>query len=379
MTMTMGVSAARSIHRPCMAISFMKFLLIQLLSLAVSAVSSSMAQEILPIASIDGLPTRIAFGSCAKEDKPQPILRKIVERDPDLFIYLGDNIYGDTHDMTVLQAKYDQLGAKPEFQALRAQVPTLAIWDDHDYGANDAGKEYPQKEASREVFLDFWAVPADSARRTHPGIYHSHRFSADGHTLQVILLDTRSFRDPLATNAVPSWKNDYHPDPDPDKTLLGEAQWTWLAETLRQPADVRVIASSIQFAHEYNGWESWTNLPSELLKMITTIRAAKANGVVFISGDVHWGELSVLDVEDLYPIHDVTSSGLTEDWDSVEPNQNRHGPVVRENNFGLIEIDWESEDPVISLGIIDLTGTMRVQKRIPLSTLQIGKSAPQGK
>lgn len=335
--------------------------------------TTSGAQEIKLSTDIVGLPSRVGFGSCADHEQPQPILRHVVAQEPDLFVYLGDNVYGDTEDMTVLQAKYDQLGAKPEFQALRAAVPTLAIWDDHDYGANDAGKEYAKKAASREVFLNFWKVPAESDRRKHAGIYHSHRFTANERTLQVILLDTRTFRDPLARNHVPAWKNDYHPDPDPKKTLLGEAQWQWLAEELRKPADVRIIATSIQFGHEHNGWESWTNLPGELMKMVRTIREAKANGVVFISGDVHWGEISVLDVKGLYPLHDVTSSGLNKDWDSVEPNQNRHGPVVREFNFGMIEIDWEAADPIITLSITDVDKTKRVSKRVPLSTLSLQK------
>lgn len=324
------------------------------------------------VADVEGLPSRVAFGSCANQEKPQPILRQVVTRRPDLFVYLGDNIYGDTEDMAVLKAKYDRLGAKPEFQALRSTAATLAIWDDHDYGANDAGKEYPKKAASKEIFLDFWLEPEGTPRRQRPGIYNSHRFTDGARTLQVILLDTRTFRDPLARNDLSSWKNDYHPDPDPEKTLLGQAQWAWLAEVLAQPADIRIIATSIQFAHEYNGWESWTNLPRELRRMVETIRHAQAGGVLFISGDVHWGEISVLPVDGLYSLHDVTSSGLTEDWDKVEPNQNRYGEAIQENNFGLIEIEWAEEDPEITLSVVDLTGTARVQKKVSLSELQPG-------
>jgi alkaline phosphatase D len=323
----------------------------------------------LPV--VEGLPRCISFGSCSDQSKPQPILRHVVATRPDLFVYLGDNIYGDTEDMSVLQSKYAQLGAKPEFRALRAATPVMAIWDDHDYGANDAGKEYPMKAESKEIFLNFWQEPKDSARRDHPGIYHSRRFLADGHILQVILLDTRTFRDPLAKNRFSSWKNDYHPDPDPNKTLLGAEQWVWLEAQLRQPADVRIIATSIQFAHQHNGWESWTNLPRELAKMIDTIKKTRANGVLFISGDVHWGEISVLQIDDVYPLHDVTSSGLTQDWDSLEPNQNRYELAVRENNFGSIEIDWEVVDPVVTLKLTDLENTLRVSKSIKLSTLSL--------
>lgn len=322
------------------------------------------------------LPSRIAFGSCAHQDKPQPILDTVVARQPDLFVYLGDNIYGDTLDMQVLADKYATLGGKPEFKRLVANVPVLSIWDDHDYGWNDAGKEYPFREESKDIFMDFWRVPESSARRQHPGIYGAHRWEQDGRILQVILLDTRTFRDPLKLNddgpGETGFKNEYQPDDDPDKTLLGEAQWNWLEETLRQPADLRIICSSIQFGHEYNGWESWTNLPAEQQRLVGLIGKTSADGVLLISGDVHWGEISRRDFSDLYPLYDVTASGLTQDWYNVEPNRYRVGEAVRENHFGMIEIDWAAEDPLITLQIVDLPGTVRQKHEIRLSDLKTG-------
>jgi len=247
---------------------------------------STLDGTVQPVSSLVGIPKRIAFGSCAHQDKPQPVLERVVEQSPEIFIYLGDNIYGDSRNMHVLQAKYAKLAAKPEFQSLRKKVAVLSIWDDHDYGENDSGSEYPFHKESREIFLDFWRVPADSPRRTHQGIYGSHLFESNGRTLQVVLLDTRSFRSPLKKNpSVKSldgkYKNDYQPDPDPTKTILGETQWQWLEEQLRLPADVRIIASSIQFGHEYNGYESWTNLPLEQERMLEIIRRTKASGVLF--------------------------------------------------------------------------------------------------
>jgi len=83
--------------------------------------------------------TRIGFGSCAESSKPQPIWDAIHERQFDLFVFLGDNIYGDTRDMAVLRAKYAEFAAQPGFARLRAETPIVAIWDDHDFGENDAG------------------------------------------------------------------------------------------------------------------------------------------------------------------------------------------------------------------------------------------------
>jgi alkaline phosphatase D len=325
------------------------------------------------------LPSRIAFGSCAHQDKPQPVLGAVLERKADLFVYLGDNIYGDTRDMDVLRAKYRRLGSKPEFEALRGSVPLLAVWDDHDYGENDAGREYPRKEESKAIFMDFWNVPPDSPRRTHTGIYGAHRYEQDGRALQVILLDTRTFRDPLARRpregGKPGWKNDYRPESDPARTLLGAEQWAWLEDRLREPADLRILCSSIQFGHEYNGFESWTNLPREQERMIDTIRRTRANGVVFISGDVHWGEISKREIPGGYPLYDVTASGITEDWPDLEGNRHRVGEAVRENHFGMIKIDWAAApSPVLWLRLVDGKNTVRIEERVELSALRFAEA-----
>lgn len=311
---------------------------------------------------------RVAFGSCAHQNKDQPVLATAAGTDPDLFVWLGDNIYGDTDDMAVLQAKYDKLAAKPEFQRLWEVAEVRAVWDDHDYGRNDAGKEYPHRLESESIFLDFWRVPESSGRRQHEGIYGAEVFTDGDHTVQLILLDTRSFRDPVARKTR-GYKNSYRPHPEPGSAFLGEAQWAWLAEALRVPATVRIIASSTQFGHEYNGWESWTNFPFERQRMVRLLREAGADSALFISGDVHWGEISRYTPDDGPPIYDVTSSGITQTWPSTEPNANRTGPVVRENNFGLIEIAWDEQ--VIDLQLRNVDNAIVSQARVPFAELQV--------
>ena len=133
---------------------------------------------------------------------------------------------------------------------------------------------------------------------------------------------------------------------------------------------MRVICTSIQFGHEYNGWESWTNLPRQQQKMIDLVRTTGAQGVMFISGDVHWGEISKRDIEGLYPLYDVTASGLTEEWPNLETNKFRVGEAYRENHFGMIDVDWDQEDPKITLAIVGLDGTQKVSHEIRLSDLR---------
>ena len=84
--------------------------------------------------------TKIAFGSCGYQDEPQPVLALAAEQKPDAFIFLGDNIYGDTDNMDTLQAKYNRWGAKDEYKKLESTTKIFATWDDHDFGRNDAGK-----------------------------------------------------------------------------------------------------------------------------------------------------------------------------------------------------------------------------------------------
>lgn len=313
----------------------------------------------------------IAFGSCSNQSKPQPILNKVCQHKPNTFIYLGDNIYGDTRNMEVLKAKYQQLAKKPAFKRLKKNRLILATWDDHDFGENDAGRYYPHKEASKEIFLNFWQEPKSSTRWTHKGIYHRVFLEDAPIKIQVILLDTRTFRDNLIENHKEDkgkYKNDYQPNPSPDSAFLGEAQWAWLEETLQEEADLRIVASSNQFSHEYNGWESWRNVPREQERMLQLIKKTKANGIVFISGDVHWGELSKYDNEYTYPIYDITSSGLTQKWHNTEANKYRIGEVIRTNNFGLIEID-DTDHSKVTFKLIDKSNTTIVKHSINLSEL----------
>jgi alkaline phosphatase D len=313
--------------------------------------------------------SRIAFGSCAEQDKPQPILEAAIRDSPDLFIYLGDNIYGDTDDMSKLRREYAELGKRPEFQHLIKATHVIATWDDHDFGVNDGGRHYPKKEESKEIFLDFWREPADAPRRMHAGIYDSRYYGDAAHRVQVILLDTRTFRDDLLeNNDEKRWKNDYRPNENPDSTFLGVAQWAWLAEELRKPAVFRFIASSNQFAHDYNGYESWTNVPMEQKRMVDLIAQTQAEGVIFMSGDVHWGELSLMQTPNTYPIYDMTSSGITETWHKVEPNKFRVGNAEPANNYGLFTIAW-LPDPVLTMALKTVDGKATVTQVVKRSQL----------
>lgn len=218
-----------------------------------------------------GTVDKILFGSCSHQDKAIPIFNAINQEQADLFVFLGDNVYGDTENMDELKAKYRKLGSKPGFISLRSTTPVIAMWDDHDYGENDAGAEYPLKEQSRQIMLDFWQEPKDSPRRTQStGIHTSYMYGEGDHSVQVIMPDLRWNRPALnSIGEFSYWVNSLFNNTGPYRpvennvSMLGEAQWQWLEQELLKPAKVKVIASSLQLIPDFTGWESWANFPSD--------------------------------------------------------------------------------------------------------------------
>ena len=139
---------------------------------------------------------------------------------------------------------------------------------------------------------------------------------------------------------------------------------------MTKPADIRIIGSGSQFGIEYNTYESWANFPLEQQKMIDLIKKTKANGLFFISGDVHYAEISKMNVSGMYPIYDMTSSGLSSKWHYATPNQNRiEGPIM-ENHFGLVTIDWEQKIPTIKMEVWDINNNQRFEYAIRLDELK---------
>ena len=316
--------------------------------------------------------SRILFGSCVKQDRPKPIFATIIAQRPQLFLFLGDNIYADTTDMALMRAKYARLKRDAGFSQLLTTCPVLATWDDHDYGANDAGADYSKRAASQRIFVDFWGDGVDSPRRARSGVYTAHRYGPPGNRLQVILLDTRYFRGPLAKGKR-RVGGPYVPSADKNITMLGPAQWQWLERQLRLPAQVRIVASSIQCVAESAGQETWSNLPHERQRLFDLITRTKAGGVLIVSGDRHWAELSVATASTAYPIYDLTSSSFNQLHPRGTPTANRYRAeptTYHRENFGAIEIDWQRDDPLITLRVQDLRGEIKIEKSLNLSALR---------
>ncbi|MEO1236823.1 MAG: alkaline phosphatase D family protein, partial [Planctomycetota bacterium] len=308
----------------------------------------------------------------------QTIWPSILAQDPDLFLFIGDNVYVDIPDIPTkpedFREKYDQLAAQPGWQKLSAAVPVLATWDDHDYGLNDAGKEFELKDVAQQAFAEFFDFPEDAPIRSQQGVYHARTFGPEGRRVQVILLDTRYHRDPLTRNPAgrvnglgPYLPNDYG-----EGTMLGEAQWAWLKKQLRQPADLRIIASSIQVVADEHGWETWGNMPHERDRLYRLIAETGADGVVVVSGDRHLVELSMDDERNVpYPIWDATSSSVNWRPGRVnDPNRFRIGEVFREPNFGIVRVDWSAQPVTVTFEGRDHDGEVLVRGATTLDELR---------
>ncbi len=345
----------------------------------------------LPIQAIE----TIAFGSCANQYHEQPIWHSIAKHKPELMIMLGDNVYADVEDTWIeeartkgrsdaldaqvkrhIQAQYDALSENKGFKALRAQIPFVATWDDHDFGKDDRGSDFPFIDLSREIFLDFWQEGADSPRRNQKeGIYSAYMYGDVGKRVQVILLDSRTLRSaqfPVdkATYEERQKRNmgPYLANPDAKAQMLGAEQWSWLEAQLRQNADLRIIGFSIQFLADFTGWESWANFPKERERLLSLIAKTRAEHIIMLSGDTHWAELSHLSDPRSYGFWELTSSGLSEEWSNVSPNQNRIGAPYAKANFGLIRIDWEAR--ALALEIRNEADEVIITQKIPFETME---------
>ncbi len=288
----------------------------------------------------------LAFGSCNNNKIEKYLWQEINQNNPDVWVWGGDIIYADNpdNDMNIIRDDYEQLKNSPAYTKFRLDNTIIGSWDDHDYGLNDGGGEFEKKELSQQLFLDFMDVPKDDARRKHKGVYSSHDYAVGRYKIKIIILDTRYFRSHLTKNPNPTKIQRYIPNSYGDGTMLGIAQWNWLAAQLTQShADFNVILSSIQVLSPYHGFEKWANMPHELDKLETLIMSSRAKNVILLSGDRHISEIAKKNIEGLnYPLIDFTSSGLNRalNFEKIEPNPYRVRSNVVQDSFGLLRFDF---------------------------------------
>ena len=279
----------------------------------------------------------LGFGSCITEKRDQPIWKAIEKENINEFFFMGDNVYGDSKDGLLKEMEISYLKQKDMFPEWLYTKKLNAIWDDHDYGKNDGGAEYPLKEQAQRLFLEFWNVDKDDARYSQEGIYFNEEKVILNNKINLIALDTRYHRSSLDQEDKP-----YYPTTDETKTMLGKEQWKWLEEIVKIESDIIIIVSSIQVLPTNHIFEKWHNFPHERSRLLGLLKFTN-KPVIILSGDRHKAGLYKKD-----NIIEMTSSSLNKPisrplsmiWDifSKESDELLIRDMYYRENYGLLKI-----------------------------------------
>jgi len=279
----------------------------------------------------------LGFGSCITEKRDQPIWKAIEKENINEFFFMGDNVYGDSKDGLLKEMEISYMKQKDMFPKWLYTKKLNAIWDDHDYGKNDGGAEYPLKEQAQRLFLEFWNVDKDDARYSQKGIYFNEEKVILNNKINLIALDTRYHRSSLDQEDKP-----YYPTTDETKTMLGKDQWKWFEEILKIESDIIIIVSSIQVLPTNHIFEKWHNFPHERSRLLGLLKFTN-KPVIILSGDRHKAGLYEKD-----NIIEMTSSSLNKPisrplsmiWDifSKESDELLIRDMYYRENYGLLKI-----------------------------------------
>jgi alkaline phosphatase D len=334
----------------------MKYLLIPFLFVLLATCQSV---EITPKVSDLNVPLQvIAVGSCNNQDKEQLLWEPVISNRPDLFVWLGDNVYGDTRDMSILGKKYQKQKKNPDYQNLLRVTPVIGIWDDHDYGMNDGNRSFASKIQSKELMLDFLNEPAISDRRVREGAYTSYLYGPENQKVKIVILDTRYFKDELTVTKE-------------NRDMLGEEQWAWFENELNsEDYQLLLIVSSTQVIPENSSKEKWADYPSSRTRLFSIIDNKVTSPVLLLSGDMHFAELNKIELPTSHAsLYEFTSSGLTHTKPAYSENPTREGYAVSELNFGLIRLDWSVKPVSVSIEIRGADNDLHLRKNLELPDL----------
>ncbi len=275
---------------------------------------------------------RIAFGSCNKQYEKQVLWKGLIEQSADLFIWGGDSIYADTTNPDKILAAYNSQNQVQDYKLFKAQTPIIGTWDDHDFGNNNEDGRYPHKKISQKYALDFLEETENSPRRKREGIYTSYTFGELGKKIKIILLDNRYFR-----------------KLDSTFPLLGQEQWRWLeTQIIESDANLHLIVSGLSVISPQNPHgEEWADYALEKSRLSAFLKAKKVP-YLYLTGDKHFASIFRRDNE-----LEFLSSGMTHNTRiPLRPYVRTLYPApVFINNYGLIDISWEEQTPLLTLTI----------------------------
>ncbi len=279
---------------------------------------------------------RIGVASCMDDriESSTEMWSSYLNKFLDVNFFIGDNVYADrlddgskkTADENQLWLRYAQTWDRLYFYHSSVLSPTYYLWDDHDYGKNDGGADYQNKEVSLSVFKAFH--PNEELGGTYKKTVGAGSvFNAFDQ--KFIFIDARFFR-----------KNG-------EGEHWGEKQKKLVFDELkRSKASVNWLIQGDQFFGAYHPFESFEKDNSEEFKRV--LRSLKKIGkkVVFVSGDRHLTEVMKIEKKLLgYETFEITSSGIHAKVfpGSFVRSPNPRGEIGKSGvyNFSVLEIERE--------------------------------------
>lgn len=223
-----------------------------------------------------GRPTRLrfAFGSCVgREGQSAAAAWGQMAADPaiQMLLMLGDNHYADSTEPSVQRAAYYEQRKVAGFRDLAKRTPVYGIWDDHDYGPNNSDSTTQGREQTLQTFKSMWANPA-YGEQDNPGTYYHFSYG----DIDFFMLDNRYYRSPNKA------------DDDGSKTMLGQRQWQWLKQGLKDSkAKIKFVASGSEW-QKNSQIDSWSSFKREQLGFFKWIEDEGIEGIILLSGDRHF-------------------------------------------------------------------------------------------
>jgi hypothetical protein len=309
-----------------------------------------------------GAVTTFALGADLKWGlDPFDIFNPLHGHNPDVMLYLGDQIYADepvsiAPDVAAYARKHREVWGERYLAPFLSSVPALMTWDDHEIFDNwDSGTADPYT-AARAAF-DIYQGSHNPSPRIAGGI----PFEARAGDAAFYFLDTRTFRSPEAA-----------PD-DASKTMLGAVQKADLEQwLLASTARFKFIVSSIMWNdHGTTGNDSWVGYKTERQAIFEFIRSHHLCGVLLLSGDQHWTGVFRLANVAPYDLYELSPTPL---GNSRRPKTTDTGADIlftydANKVFGLVTADSRTEPATVTWEVRDPFDQVIDQQTIPWSGL----------
>ena len=288
--------------------------------------------QVLPLRTVrQGNRFRFAMGSCSQLID-QPIFAPILDRSPELFFFVGDNHYGNAQNRDAHRFAYRRFRGVESRRALQARVPSIAIWDDHDFLANNSHQGCRGRHQALEGFREYWANPGYGTGST-PGVFFRHREGP----AEIFALDCRMYRPDVGDPRSNCELQSSPPPSDPTTGPLGSAQTQWLNRALLESdAPFKLLACGSRFTRE-GSVDSWASYPAALAALESFLHTNRIEGVVFLSGDIHRTVFRTNPRSSGYAIPEITSSPLARGVDNTCADEPGQRYCLRQDSFVMIE------------------------------------------